>query len=98
MRSIRVKSRLIDFLFTPVSLPHGDNARSLIARRVGYNNQPSGQQAQSDKPLLPVVETIVFERDARPGKHEFGILEAEAMLGCVLPALRLVPFVFHFRL
>jgi hypothetical protein len=32
--SIRAKSLLIDFLLTSVSLPHGDDARSFIARRV----------------------------------------------------------------
>jgi hypothetical protein len=65
---------------------------------MGYDNQPPGQQAQSDKPFFPVAEAVIFERDARPGKHLFGILEAEAMLGGVLPALRFVPFVFHFRM
>jgi hypothetical protein len=43
-----------------------------------------------------VVETVIFERDARPGKHPFGILEAQAMLCEVLPVLRFVPFVFQF--
>src|SRR5260370_30680640 len=60
-----------------------------------YPPQPPGQQAQSDEPFLPVAEAIIFEGDARPGKHLFGILEAEAMLGDVFPVLRLVPFVFH---
>src|ERR1019366_4853943 len=76
MRSIRAKSLLIDCLFTAVPLPHGDDARSFIARCMGYDNQTPGQQAQSDEPFLP---------------------EAEAMLGDVLPVLRFVPFVFHFR-
>jgi hypothetical protein len=53
------------------------------------------QQAQGDKPLFPVREAIVFESDARSGKHLLGILETEAMLGEVLPLLKLVPFVFH---
>src|ERR1035437_10519578 len=85
MRSIRAKSLLIDFLFTAVPLPHGDDARSLIARCMGYDNQTPGQQAQSDEPFLPIAEAIIFERDARPGKHLVGILEAEAMPGDVLP-------------
>lgn len=54
-------------------------------------------KSQSDKPFLPVAEAVVFERNARPVKHLFGILEAETMLGDVLPVLRFVPFVFHFR-
>src|ERR1035437_10274752 len=44
------------------------------------DNQPPGQQAQSDEPFFPVVEAVILERHARPGKHLYGILEAEAML------------------
>jgi len=51
---------LIDFLFTSVPLSHGDDARPVIARRMGYDNQTPGQQAQSDKPFFAVGETIVF--------------------------------------
>jgi hypothetical protein len=67
-----------------------------MARRMSYDHQTPGQQAQSDEPIFPVSKTVVFERDARPGKYLFGILEAQAMLGEVLPVLRLVPLVFHF--
>src|SRR4029077_16566390 len=74
---------------------HGDDARPAIARRVGYDNQTAGQQAQSDKPFFAIGESIVFEGDAGPGKYLLGILKAEAMLGEVLPVLRLVPVVFH---
>src|SRR6202158_6144940 len=97
MRSIRAKSLFIDFLFTSIPLPPGDDARSLIARRMGYDNQTPGKQAQSDEPVLPVSEAVVFKRDARPGQHLFDIREAEAMLGSGLPVLRIVPFVFHSR-
>jgi hypothetical protein len=63
---------------------------------MGYDNQTPGQQAQSDEPFFPVGEAVVLERDARPGKHLLGILEAEeAMLGDVLKVLRFVSFVFH---
>jgi hypothetical protein len=48
---------------------------------MGDDNQPPSQQAQSDEPFFPVSEAVVFEGDARTGKHLFGILEAEAMLG-----------------
>src|ERR1035437_4904237 len=98
MRSILAKSLLIDFLFTSVPFPHGDDARSLIARSVGHDNQPSGQQTQSDKPFFPVLETVILERDARSGKHLCGILEAQAVLCEILPVLRFVPLVFHFRM
>ena len=63
---------------------------------MGHDNQPSGQQTQSDKPFFPVLETVIFERDARSGKHLCGILEAQAVLGEILPALRFVPLVFQF--
>jgi hypothetical protein len=62
MRSILAKSLLIDFLFTPVSLSHGNDARSLVARRMGDDNQTSGQQAQSDEPFFPVSEAVIFSR------------------------------------
>jgi len=62
---------------------------------MGYDHQTPGQQAQGDEPLFPLSKAVVFEGDARPGKYLLGILEAEAMLGQVLPFLRLVPFVFH---
>jgi hypothetical protein len=52
----------------------------------------------SDKPFFPVLETVVFERDARPGKHVYNILEAEAVLDAIFPVLGFVPFVFHFRM
>jgi hypothetical protein len=65
---------------------------------MGYDNQPSGQQAQSDQPLFPVVETVVLERDTRSGKQQSGILEAEAVLGEVLPVFGFVPLVLHFRM
>jgi hypothetical protein len=65
---------------------------------MGYDNQPPGQQSQSDGRLFPIVEAVIFERDARPGKHRFGILEVEAMLGSVLPVLGFVPLEFHFQM
>jgi len=64
---------------------------------MGYDNQTPSQQAQSDEPFFPVSKTVVFERDARPGKYLFGIFEAETMFVEVLPVLRLIPFVFHSR-
>jgi hypothetical protein len=42
-----------------------------------------------------VLETVIFERDARPGKHLCGILKAQTVLCEILPVLRFVPFVFH---
>jgi len=39
-----------------------------------------------------IEKTVVFERDARPRKHPFGVLEAQAVLCEVRPVLRFVPF------
>jgi hypothetical protein len=94
---MRAKSLLINFLLTSVSLPHGDDARSLIARGMGYDNQAPGQQAQSDEPFFPIAEAVIFERDTRSGKNLLSILEAEAMFGEILSILRLIPLVFHSR-
>lgn len=58
-------------------------------------NQPASQQPQRDEPSFPTIEAVIFERDARPGKHQLGILETEAMLCEVLPLLRIVPFVLQ---
>jgi hypothetical protein len=39
---------LIDFLFTSISLSHGDDARPVVARRMGYDNQtPSKPKVMS---------------------------------------------------
>jgi hypothetical protein len=80
-------------VLTSVSLPHGDNAGLVIAQRVGYYNQPSGEQAQSDEPFFSIVETIILESDARPGKHLFGVSEMQAVFCEVTVVLRLVPLV-----
>jgi hypothetical protein len=84
-------------LFTPVSFPHRDDARSFIVWRVRYDYEPPSQQAQRDEPLFSISEAIVFEGHARPRKNGVGILEFEAMLDEVLPVFRFIPFVLHFR-
>src|SRR5712692_9558564 len=98
MRSIRFKSLLIDFLFTAVSLPPGDDARGLASRHVGYNDQPAGEQTQRDEPFFSIVEAVVLERDARPGKHPLGVFEAQAVLGEVTAVLRFISLVRHPQL
>jgi hypothetical protein len=93
MRSILTKSLLIDFLLTSIRLSHGDNPRGVAAaERVGDNDYPTGEQAQSDKPFLSIIETVIYERDARAGQHLF---EIQPMLGEVDAVLRFVPFVYH---
>jgi hypothetical protein len=44
MRSIRAKSLFVDFLLTSIPLSHGDDERSLIALRMGYDHQTPGQK------------------------------------------------------
>jgi hypothetical protein len=99
IRSIRAKSLAFlittDLLLTSVSLLHGDDARRLIARRMGYDDKTPGEQTQSNELFFAVSETVVFESDAGTGKYLLGIFKTEAVLGDVFPVLRLVPFVFH---
>src|ERR1700685_4304251 len=95
MRSTLFKSLVIDFLLTSVRLPHGDDARCRAARRMGDDQHAPGEQAQGDKPFLSIVEAAILEGDARSGKHVFGVLDVQAMLGEVATVLRLVPFVPH---
>src|SRR5689334_158678 len=65
VRSTLAKSLLIDFLLTSICLPHGDNSRDVIAAwRVGNNHYSTGEQAQSDKPFLSIIETVIDERNA----------------------------------
>src|SRR5271157_282108 len=95
IRSIRAKSLLIDFLLTSVRLPHGDDAGGLAARRMGYHDQASGEEAQSDQPFLSIIETVVLEGDTRSGKYLFGVLKSQTVLGEVATVLRFVPSVSH---
>jgi hypothetical protein len=64
---------------------------------MGNRYQPSGKQAQSDKPFLSIVETVIYEGNARTGKHQFGVREIQAMLDKVAAVLRRVPFKPHPR-
>jgi len=64
---------------------------------MGYRYQPSGKQAQSDKAFLSIIEAVIYEGDARTGKHQFSIREIQAVLGKVAAVLRIVPFKLHSR-
>src|SRR5271168_4046578 len=97
MRSIRAKSLLIYFLFTSLALPHGNDARSLIARRMRYDHQTCGQQAQRDESFFAAGEAVVLESDAGAGKNLIRVLEAEPVLGEVCPVFSFIPLVLHFR-
>src|SRR5712692_1489304 len=97
IRLSRTKSLLIDFLLTSVRLPHGDNARCLAARSMGYRYHPSGKQAQSDKPFLSIIEAVIYESNARTSQHQFSVREIQAMLVKVAAVLSSVPFKPHPR-
>jgi hypothetical protein len=97
-RLSRAKSLLIDFLLTSVRLPHGDNPRCPAAPGMGYRYEPSGKQAQSDKPFLCIIEAVIYEGNARTGKHQFSVREIQAMLGKVAAVLGSVPFKPHSRM
>jgi hypothetical protein len=83
-------------LLTSICLSHGDNPRDVVAAwRVGDNDYSTGEQAQSDKPFLSIIETVIYERDARAGQHLFSVRKIQSMLGEVAAVLRFVPFVYH---
>src|ERR1022692_2841575 len=96
MRSILAKSLLIDFLFTPIRLSHGDNARYVAARGMGYEDHPAIERAQGDKPFLSIVEAAILEGDTRPIEYLLGVHEIQAVLSEVAAILRFVPFVLQF--
>ena len=64
---------------------------------MGYRYQPSGKQAQSDKPFLSIIEAVIYEGDARTAKHQFSVREIQTVLGKVAAVLRIVPFKPHSR-
>ena len=64
---------------------------------MGYRYLPSGKQAQSDKPFLSIIEAVIYEGDARTGKHQLSVREIRAVLGTVAAVLRSVPFTLHSR-
>ncbi len=65
---------------------------------MGYDNYPSVDQAQGDKPLLSIVEAAILEGDARPVEHPFGVLKIQTMLGEVAAILRFVLLIHHPRM
>src|SRR5207248_3980457 len=96
MRSILAKSLLIDFLLTSICLSHGDNPGDVAAAwRVGNNDYSTGEQTQGDKPFLSIIEAAVYEGDAKPGQHLFGVRKIQTVFSEVAAVLRLVPFVYH---
>jgi len=62
---------------------------------MGYRYQPSGKQAQSDKPFLSIIEAVIYEGDARTDKHQFSVREIQTVLGKVAAVLRIVLFKPH---
>jgi hypothetical protein len=83
-------------LLTSICLSHGDNPRDVVtAWRVGDNDYSTSEQAQSDKPFLSIIETVIYERDARAGQHLFGVCKIQPMLNEVGAVLRFVPVVYH---
>ncbi len=92
--AINPRQIALDRSFAHVGAPFSwDNACPVVAWGMGDHNQATCQQAQRDQPLLPIIETVIFECDARPVKDVFRVLEAQAMLREVLPAFLLDPFV-----
>jgi len=65
---------------------------------MGDYDHPSGEKAQGNEPFFSIVESVILERDARAGKHLFGVLEPQTVLGEVAAILRSVPFVVRPRM
>jgi hypothetical protein len=65
---------------------------------MGYHDQPSGKQAQGDKPFLSIIETVILEGHARSGKHPFGVLKGQTVLGEVATVFRRFPLTYHLGL
>jgi hypothetical protein len=55
-------------LFTAIPPSHRDDARSVIARRMSYDDQATRQQSQGYEAFFSIVETIVLKRNARAEK------------------------------
>jgi len=62
---------------------------------LGNHDGSTGEQAQADQPFLSIIETVVYEGDARPGQYLSGIRKIQTMLGEVASVLRFVPLVRH---
>jgi hypothetical protein len=65
---------------------------------MGYRYQASGEQPQSDKPFLSIIESVIYEGDARTSQHQFSVREIQTVLGKVAPVLRVVPFISHLSM
>src|SRR5437879_10381611 len=95
MRSTLAKSLLIDFLLTPIRLPHGDDAGCFAVRRMGNDDHPSSEHAQGDKPFLSIVEAAILEGNASFVKHLLGIFDVRPIVSSAAAVLALVPSVSH---
>jgi len=60
---------------------------------VGNEDYPTSEQTQSDQPFLSIIETAVYEGDARAGEHLFGVRKIQPVLREIAAVLRPVPFV-----
>jgi len=54
----------------------------------GNDRYSTGEQAQGDKPFLPIIETVIYEGYTRPGQHLFGIRKVESMFNEIVVILR----------
>jgi hypothetical protein len=67
----------------------------VAARRVGDDDYSTGEQAQGDKPFLSIIETVIYEGDARPCQHLSGVSKVKAMLRRIGAVLCFISFVYH---
>jgi hypothetical protein len=62
---------------------------------VGDNDYSTGEQAQGDEPFLSIIETVIYERDARAGQYLFGVRKIQPMFSGIAAVLRVIPSLFH---
>jgi len=79
----------------PCRLSHGNDADFIVVLGMGDYGHRAPNQAESDKTLFPVVETVILEGAGYASKDLYCIEEIEAMLEEVGSALVFVPGEFH---
>jgi hypothetical protein len=68
------------------------------ARGVSHHHDPPSEHAESDQPLLSIVETIIDEAYAAAGEDLLGIGKVQAVLGAIAAVLGFIPLIAHVLL
>jgi hypothetical protein len=65
----------------------------LASWRMRDDDAAAGEQSEGDKPLLAVIEAVIWTRDAWAGQNLFGIRKIQAVFGEIALILGLVPLI-----